>query len=47
MNIYNINTEEVAPVEKIRKQAGKLVDKKYDKKMSEIQRRKERLQVSR
>ena len=47
MNIYKINPEEVATTQKIRKQAGKLVDKKYDKKMSEIQRRKERLQVGR
>jgi hypothetical protein len=46
MNVYKINLEEVAPVQKIRKQS-KLVDKKYDKKMSEIQRRKERLQVGR
>ena len=47
MNIYKINPEEVAPVQKIRKQTGKLVDKKYDKKMSEIKRREERLQVGR
>lgn len=47
MNIYNINTEEVAPVEKIRKQSGKLVNNQYDKKKLEIQRRKERLQVGR
>ena len=47
MNIYKINPEEIAPVQKIRKQAGKLVDKKYDKKMSEIKRREERLQVGR
>ena len=47
MNVYKFNPEEVATVQKIKKQSGKLVDKKYDKKMSEIERRKQRLQVGR